>query len=195
MRVAGHPPPFGSSDLLSLPRDLLEHVLSFLGAAEIIATASPACVALYEAAASDNLWREVLLHQYRVVLDLAFGGACPTPPAGLSWRLFFFEFRRSWMRLAKGDWESGDYHSGDGGSHRGSGRAILTIREAKAGEPHVYDVTEYVDDHPGLGFLLDAAGTDATEVFRLAGHSKNANRILREVGLVHALRRSTAPRA
>jgi len=55
-----------------------------------------------------------------------------------------------------------------------SGRVIMSI----AG--HVYDATDYVDDHPGLpAFLLSAAGTDATAAFKLAGHSANARSILR----------------
>jgi len=43
----------------------------------------------------------------------------------------------------------------------------------------VYDVTDYIDEHPGGGELLRAAaGTDATEVFKAVGHTKNARDIL-----------------
>lgn len=39
----------------------------------------------------------------------------------------------------------------------------------------VYDVTKYLDDHPGgKDVLLEAAGTDATEAFEDVGHSDEA---------------------
>lgn len=43
----------------------------------------------------------------------------------------------------------------------------------------VYDVTKYVDEHPGgLDTLLDVAGKDATEAFDSVGHSQEAKEIL-----------------
>mmetsp|Transcript_22570 Transcript_22570/g.31428 ORF Transcript_22570/g.31428 Transcript_22570/m.31428 type:complete len:142 (-) Transcript_22570:242-667(-) len=42
-------------------------------------------------------------------------------------------------------------------------------------EGNVYDVTDYMDDHPGGGdVLLDASGRDATDDFNDVGHSKTA---------------------
>uniref|UniRef100_A0A7S0RGV5 Cytochrome b5 heme-binding domain-containing protein n=1 Tax=Pyramimonas obovata TaxID=1411642 RepID=A0A7S0RGV5_9CHLO len=42
-------------------------------------------------------------------------------------------------------------------------------------EGKVYDVTKYLDDHPGgHDVLLDASGSDATEDFNDVGHSKPA---------------------
>jgi len=39
----------------------------------------------------------------------------------------------------------------------------------------VYDVTKYLDDHPGgAEVMLDVAGTDADEFFEDIGHSKEA---------------------
>lgn len=39
----------------------------------------------------------------------------------------------------------------------------------------VYDVTKYLDDHPGgKDILLEVAGTDATEAFEEVGHSDEA---------------------
>lgn len=44
----------------------------------------------------------------------------------------------------------------------------------------VYDVTKYVDDHPGGGDILtEAAGTDASEAFDNAGHSEDAFDIMK----------------
>jgi cytochrome-b5 reductase len=44
---------------------------------------------------------------------------------------------------------------------------------------HVYDVTEYQEDHPGgKEFLLENAGTDATTAYEDIGHSTDAREIL-----------------
>jgi len=49
------------------------------------------------------------------------------------------------------------------------------IGNATNGGPKVYDVTKYVDDHPGgAEVLMDAAGTDADDLFEDIGHSKDA---------------------
>jgi cytochrome b involved in lipid metabolism len=43
------------------------------------------------------------------------------------------------------------------------------------GGPKVYDVTKYLDDHPGgAEVMLDVAGQDADEFFEDIGHSKEA---------------------
>ena len=43
------------------------------------------------------------------------------------------------------------------------------------GGPKVYDVTTYLDDHPGgAEVMLDVAGQDADEFFEDIGHSKEA---------------------
>lgn len=44
-----------------------------------------------------------------------------------------------------------------------------------SGGPKVYDVTNYLDDHPGgAEVMLDVAGQDADEFFEDIGHSKEA---------------------
>lgn len=51
----------------------------------------------------------------------------------------------------------------------------LVIGNEKTGGPKVYDVTKYLDDHPGgAEVLLDVAGQDADEFFEDIGHSKDA---------------------
>lgn len=46
---------------------------------------------------------------------------------------------------------------------------------SKKGGPKVYDVTNYLDDHPGgAEVLLDVGGQDADEFFEDIGHSKDA---------------------
>ncbi|KNC47614.1 cytochrome b5 [Thecamonas trahens ATCC 50062] len=38
----------------------------------------------------------------------------------------------------------------------------------------VYDLTEYLDEHPGGDIMLEGAGLDATEMFDDVGHSDEA---------------------
>jgi cytochrome b5 len=47
--------------------------------------------------------------------------------------------------------------------------------------PKVYDVTKYLDDHPGgAEVLLEQAGQDATDMFEDIGHSQDARLVLHE---------------
>ncbi|QPG77381.1 hypothetical protein FOA43_004794 [Brettanomyces nanus] len=49
---------------------------------------------------------------------------------------------------------------------------------------NVYDVTKFVDEHPGgEEVLLDVAGTDATDAFEDIGHSDDAREILKDLYL------------
>jgi cytochrome b5 len=49
------------------------------------------------------------------------------------------------------------------------------------GGPKVYDVTAYLDDHPGgAEVMLDVAGQDADEFFEDIGHSKEARAELKK---------------
>mmetsp|Transcript_17795 Transcript_17795/g.35818 ORF Transcript_17795/g.35818 Transcript_17795/m.35818 type:complete len:138 (+) Transcript_17795:252-665(+) len=51
----------------------------------------------------------------------------------------------------------------------------LVIGNATNGGPKVYDVTSYLDDHPGgAEVMLDVAGQDADEFFEDIGHSNDA---------------------
>ncbi|GKZ00573.1 hypothetical protein MPSEU_001009500 [Mayamaea pseudoterrestris] len=59
--------------------------------------------------------------------------------------------------------------------HRTSDSCWLIIGNASNGGPKVYDVTDYLDDHPGgAEVMLDVAGTNADEFFEDIGHSKEA---------------------
>ena len=52
---------------------------------------------------------------------------------------------------------------------------------AMKGGPKVYDVTKYLDDHPGgAEVMLDVAGQDADEFFEDIGHSKDAREELKK---------------
>ena len=51
----------------------------------------------------------------------------------------------------------------------------------KTGGAKVYDVTAYLDDHPGgAEVMLDVAGQDADEFFEDIGHSKEARAELKK---------------
>lgn len=50
----------------------------------------------------------------------------------------------------------------------------------------MYDVTNYLEDHPGgSALLLEVAGKDATEEFVEAGHSEEANEALEALCVGH----------
>lgn len=54
-------------------------------------------------------------------------------------------------------------------------RKQMTICIPPLGGPKVYNVTSYLDDHPGgAEVLLDVGGQDADEFFEDIGHSKDA---------------------
>jgi len=55
----------------------------------------------------------------------------------------------------------------------------LVIGNTANGGPKVYDITKYLDDHPGgAEVLLDVAGQDADEFFEDIGHSADARKEL-----------------
>ncbi|XP_053127435.1 cytochrome b5 [Hemicordylus capensis] len=61
---------------------------------------------------------------------------------------------------------------------------------------HVYDVTRFLDEHPGgEEVLLEQAGRDATESFEDVGHSVDAQEMLKQylVGVLHPCDRKTDP--
>jgi cytochrome b involved in lipid metabolism len=67
--------------------------------------------------------------------------------------------------------------------------SLEEIREHKTSESAwciykngVYDITKYIDEHPGGGEqLLDASGGDLTAAFDDFGHSDNALQILKKL--------------
>mmetsp|Transcript_29990 Transcript_29990/g.49519 ORF Transcript_29990/g.49519 Transcript_29990/m.49519 type:complete len:137 (-) Transcript_29990:203-613(-) len=59
--------------------------------------------------------------------------------------------------------------------HNTNDSCWLIIGNLNNGGPKVYDVTKYLDDHPGgAEVLLDVAGQDADEFFEDIGHSNDA---------------------
>mmetsp|Transcript_62095 Transcript_62095/g.73553 ORF Transcript_62095/g.73553 Transcript_62095/m.73553 type:complete len:133 (-) Transcript_62095:290-688(-) len=59
--------------------------------------------------------------------------------------------------------------------HSSESDCWLIIGNTMNGGPKVYDVTKYLDDHPGGSeVLLDVGGENADELFEDIGHSKDA---------------------
>ena len=57
----------------------------------------------------------------------------------------------------------------------------MVIGNANNGGPKVYDVTNYLDDHPGgKEVMTDLAGKNADELFEDIGHSKEARKIMQK---------------
>jgi cytochrome b involved in lipid metabolism len=59
--------------------------------------------------------------------------------------------------------------------HNTDGDCYLVIGNANNGGPKVYDVTKYLNDHPGgPEIMMEFAGKDADEMFEDIGHSNEA---------------------
>mmetsp|Transcript_33753 Transcript_33753/g.34389 ORF Transcript_33753/g.34389 Transcript_33753/m.34389 type:complete len:133 (+) Transcript_33753:55-453(+) len=55
----------------------------------------------------------------------------------------------------------------------------IIIGNDKNGGPKVYDVTKYLDDHPGgPEIMLEFAGKDADDMFEDIGHSSEARSVM-----------------
>ena len=50
----------------------------------------------------------------------------------------------------------------------------------------VYNVTKWIDKHPGGMIIMKGVGKDATEMFKAVGHSNNAKKILKglQIGIL-----------
>lgn len=74
-------------------------------------------------------------------------------------------------------------------SHAGKEDLFMVINE------NVYDVTSFVDEHPGgEEVLLDVGGQDATEAFEDVGHSDEAREILNRLKIGTLKRQESDPK-
>mmetsp|Transcript_26108 Transcript_26108/g.34288 ORF Transcript_26108/g.34288 Transcript_26108/m.34288 type:complete len:391 (-) Transcript_26108:378-1550(-) len=77
------------------------------------------------------------------------------------WKYFFFEFQASWVNLVTAGQDT-------------DSQCLIGIEGA------VYNVTNFIDDHPGSPeTLLVNAGKDATDFFNEVGHSKSARQMMK----------------
>jgi cytochrome b involved in lipid metabolism len=67
-------------------------------------------------------------------------------------------------------------------THNTEKDCYLIIGNEDTGGPMVYDVSKYMDDHPGgPEILMEYAGKDADEMFDAIGHSKEAKSKMKEM--------------
>ena len=60
--------------------------------------------------------------------------------------------------------------------HKSKNKGVWVVINNK-----VYDVTQFMDDHPGgEEVLLEQAGGDATEAFEDVGHSEDAKKLMKD---------------
>eukprot|EP00608_Synchroma_pusillum_P011910 CAMPEP_0198419440 /NCGR_PEP_ID=MMETSP1452-20131203/215_1 /TAXON_ID=1181717 /ORGANISM="Synchroma pusillum, Strain CCMP3072" /LENGTH=144 /DNA_ID=CAMNT_0044139567 /DNA_START=69 /DNA_END=503 /DNA_ORIENTATION=+ len=72
------------------------------------------------------------------------------------------------------------YTEEDVASHNTREDCWIIISTEGEDVPGVYDVTQYLDEHPGGGeTILDHAGADATDMFEDIGHSGSARETLK----------------
>ena len=160
-----------------LPPELLACVAHLLDA-ESLLSLGVASRGLHAAVDDPLLWRTRLRRQHSRILASLFDGSVPEPRSGLSWKQHFFDFSTSWkdraMRQTPGRLLL--VISSTEAAPRGSGLRRATARETYG----VYDVSSYVDDHPGADVLLAEAAEerDASGLFGDAWHSDAARRKL-----------------
>jgi len=79
------------------------------------------------------------------------------------------------------DKELKEYTADEVSKHTTQEDCWLVIGNQSNGGPKVYDVTKYLDDHPGgAEVMLDVAGQNADEFFEDIGHSKEARQELQK---------------
>lgn len=79
------------------------------------------------------------------------------------------------------DKELKEYTADEVSKHTTQDDCWLVIGNQSNGGPKVYDVTKYLDDHPGgAEVMLDVAGQNADEFFEDIGHSKEARQELQK---------------
>ncbi|CAJ1958730.1 unnamed protein product [Cylindrotheca closterium] len=74
-----------------------------------------------------------------------------------------------------------EYTAEEVSKHTSEKSCWMVIGNDSNGGPKVYDVTKYLDDHPGgAEVMLDVAGQNADEFFEDIGHSKEAREELKK---------------
>ncbi|KOO28034.1 s-adenosyl-l-methionine-dependent methyltransferase domain-containing protein [Chrysochromulina tobinii] len=182
--IGAHAPPLATtidtaissepSLLEALPDDLLQAILLACPTSTVLVLTAT-CRRLRVAGEYDGLWVSKVRCRYERILPLfAKGPWMPLPSPedvpclvrGESPKRFYFSFGPSWMKLAA--------QGAEVGMGPAPGYCVMVI------DGRVYDLTAFVDEHPGEPYLLRAAaGTDASEAFDFIGHSNHARSVLR----------------
>lgn len=136
----------GSFPLLDLPTEILDAVLDVSPTRSLICLASTS-KALQTICDDATRWQEKAQQRFRpayTVLDL------PWPPAPALNKAGYFELNARWLARAA------------------SAAGLVLVRI----DGHVYDVTRWLDEHPGgPALILAAAGTDASRAWHYVEHS------------------------
>ena len=159
-----------------LPTDVLRCVAAHCDELNLLALCNVSRA--FRAVADDAaIWLERIQRQHRQVVEVLFDGRVPEPAVGHNWKMHYFHFSVAWKALAM------QRHPGRlllviSSAEVACGQAANRLREKTYG---VYDVTEYVYEHPGADLLLVEASEerDASELFQITSHSERARRRLR----------------
>eukprot|EP00640_Fibrocapsa_japonica_P007793 CAMPEP_0113936394 /NCGR_PEP_ID=MMETSP1339-20121228/3319_1 /TAXON_ID=94617 /ORGANISM="Fibrocapsa japonica" /LENGTH=143 /DNA_ID=CAMNT_0000938861 /DNA_START=130 /DNA_END=561 /DNA_ORIENTATION=- /assembly_acc=CAM_ASM_000762 len=72
-----------------------------------------------------------------------------------------------------------EFTSSEVAKHNDSDSCWLIIGNEKTGGQKVYDVTKYLDEHPGgAEIMLESAGQDADDMFEDVGHTNDARKTM-----------------
>ena len=172
-----------------LPPELLSIVAARCSPVSLLdlALASRRCCAVAE---DDSIWKLQLTRSLQSVAEAFFEGILPSPESQTTWKRHYFALHRTWKKLAQ----------------ERTGRLLVQIsaQEMCGRRPNeldhfleltnswwhwgidrpptygVYDVTDFITEHPGSDLIIDDAANmaDASSVFEMAAHSDLALRRL-----------------
>lgn len=169
--------------------------------------------ALLDGTSAPTLWEPLIRARHADCIDALFGGKVPPPLAGTSWKCHAFEFDRTWLELARQRHPgrvllrmTSNCAASDR-SYLGVPPApprrdvwlylrvpffdvvlplrldVLGIYWPSAPTYGIYDVTPFLESHPGAPDLLlsVAREDDCTMSFDAANHTERARAILRKL--------------
>jgi hypothetical protein len=140
-----------SSALTSLPCEILETVLDYCSTESLVALV-PTCRVIRAAVDEPSLWRRRGERRFATVCNFLGVDVSKTVIDKRS----YFELQSGWMRRAVD-----------------AGHMLLKI------DGRVFDVSAFIDEHPGgSGLLRAATGGDASRAWQYIEHSEHAQRIL-----------------
>lgn len=193
--------------LTSLPAELQLAICAVCGEVDLLAL-SGCCRSLRSLVDDGSLWEPLIRRRHSRVIAALFDGVVPSPGGGRAWTHHAFAFDREWLDMARQ--RSGRVllrMSANCIARRPSHLGVpsvfpkwLYVRVPGFGElalknlfglhaapPRfgVFDVTDFVDQHPGADqILLDAACLgDCTLEFDASNHTERARSILRKLAI------------